>query len=452
MCGLVGVAGAIETKHEKVFKDLLAFDVVRGPHSTGIAAINRKGECTVVKNTMLPHHMFEWKPFTDVMRSFHSALIGHNRWATVGKVNVVNAHPFEFENVVGAHNGTLRAQHLLDDHAKFEVDSENIYHHMDKHGIDNTYEKLNGAVALTWWDFENDSLCMIRNHERPLYYCYSENKKVVMWASEEWMLWGASVRNDVKITKPVELPVHTLYEFEIDMSVSVANAQEVVLNKRPLPQYKPPVGTSGRNATAGAGKWNSTTRIGQRCSVTIETIKQDAAGPYMVCKGKYQQDVTVHIRPNKDNYFLFGYFGNKDIYLTVVLGALRAGAQGKPSYFIVTRFDDIIINKLNGNISVSYKAIHETDKIIPKAFLGNLEKKQEETEEEEETRLGPNQRLYTKSEFERKFSSCCYCGSPVSFEDDVSFLGENDVICETCIDDTNAQGELGHYGQIITVN
>lgn len=450
MCGLVGAAGAIDTKVEKAFKDLLAFDVVRGPHSTGIAAIDRKGECTVVKNTMLPHHMFEWKPFTDMMRGFHSALIGHNRFATIGKVNAVNAHPFEFETVVGAHNGTLRAQHLLDDHTKFEVDSENIYHHMNKNGIDETYNKLNGAVALTWWDFENDSLCMIRNSERTLYFCYTEDKRTILWASEDWMLYGAAARNEIKITKPKLLPEHKLYEFEIDMSASVANAQEVVLNTRPLPQYVPPVSNIGQNGYTGTGnKWSSSTaKLGQLCSVTIEDIKQDAAGPYMLCKGKYFTDVVVHIRPTKDYYFLFGYFGNKNIYLTVTLGALRAGARGENSYFVVTKFDSIIVNEQKNNVSISYKAMHDTNKVVPKAFLGELKKKLEEKEEEEETRIGPNQKLYTKSEFERKFPSCCYCSSPVSFEDDVSFLNNDEVICEDCTKSDEVVGYLQNFSTI----
>src|SRR3546814_8848521 len=35
------------------------------------------------------------------------AFVGHNRFATKGKVNDLNAHPFHYGNIVGAHNGTL---------------------------------------------------------------------------------------------------------------------------------------------------------------------------------------------------------------------------------------------------------------------------------------------------------------------------------------------------------
>ena len=39
MCGIVSVFGSVAIAHEKMFKDMLVFDQVRGHHSTGVAAV-----------------------------------------------------------------------------------------------------------------------------------------------------------------------------------------------------------------------------------------------------------------------------------------------------------------------------------------------------------------------------------------------------------------------------
>src|SRR3546814_12623264 len=56
-------------------------------------------------------------PDTTLCRSLSGynskAFIGHNRAATLGKVNGLNAHPFRYDNIMGAHNGTLDTQSWL---------------------------------------------------------------------------------------------------------------------------------------------------------------------------------------------------------------------------------------------------------------------------------------------------------------------------------------------------
>lgn len=215
MCGIVGIAGEIGFKGEKAFRRLLELDTIRGPHSTGIFSVKTGKDCHLFKQTGTPWDLYQYKGCEDIFKYTSNVLLGHNRWATKGKVNRANAHPFEFDNVAGVHNGTLRTVYQLDDHTKFDVDSENIYHHMNKHGVHDTLPKLNGAFALVWYDKVEETINFARNDERPLFYAFSENMKTLVWASEPWMIDIAMRGEDIKMGAIVPVPVNTLMTFEV---------------------------------------------------------------------------------------------------------------------------------------------------------------------------------------------------------------------------------------------
>lgn len=211
------MAGNISVKHGRAFRELLVVDSIRGPHSTGVASVSHLGITEVVKHRALPHEFFQWQPFKSLMARSHNVLIGHNRFATKGAVNSINAHPFEIGKLMGVHNGTLRQQKLLPDSGSFEVDSENIYHSINKIGVAETTKKLNGAYALVWWDEEDQTLHFLRNKEREFSYTYSESGDCVFWASEGWMLEGILGRKEVGIKHGpiVESAIGMEYTFKI---------------------------------------------------------------------------------------------------------------------------------------------------------------------------------------------------------------------------------------------
>lgn len=242
MCGLVGVAGNVNVGMEKMFRRLLELDTTRGPHSTGVLSVKSTGECVVVKSLGTPWDLAENKNYSSCFTGVIKVLLGHNRWATKGKISKQNAHPFEFATLVGAHNGTLRSVSNLDDYKDFDVDSENLYHDMNQNGVYETIPKLNGAFALTWYDKIDNTINLIRNNERELYFTYTEDMKTLLWASEDWMLLVAAHQAEVKIQKPQLLPVGVLHTFDVPQKWD-ATINNVYTRKLEMYSYTAPAKT-----------------------------------------------------------------------------------------------------------------------------------------------------------------------------------------------------------------
>lgn len=205
----------------KALSHLLYLDVFRGPHSTGLATISNKNEITVLKKVGNPVMFFnEYKEEFDQKNFVYKGtdikmFIGHNRFATKGKISDANAHPFHHNTVVGAHNGTLTSVSTLENGNKFEVDSEAIFYNLDKFDTVDTISNIHGAYALTWYDKHVDKAMFIRNNARPLFYTRRTDGDVIFWASEEWMLQVALKNAKVPHGEIKEFQVNTLYSFDL---------------------------------------------------------------------------------------------------------------------------------------------------------------------------------------------------------------------------------------------
>lgn len=237
ICGLVGVAGEIAGKEEGIFKRLLELDTIRGPHSTGILGVDARGQTMVVKKVGTPWDLYEYKNFDEIFRKRLTVLMGHNRWATKGRINSVNAHPFEHDHITGAHNGTLFNQSLLINHKNFEVDSDNIFHSISEVGVDETVQNLSGAFALTWYDSEQETMNFVRNKERPLHICMSENGKTIFWASEPWMLEITLKIAGVKHHPIFEPEAGQLFSYPIQMTYQVKELEAPKVRNLKLHTY-----------------------------------------------------------------------------------------------------------------------------------------------------------------------------------------------------------------------
>lgn len=187
MCGLVGVAGHLDKDTKDMFQQLLYIDALRGVHSTGIIKASNFTH-SLFKKAVMPSEFLQYKQVDAMFASHGTVLAGHNRHATKGAINSVNAHPFEHGKITGMHNGTLSNQKLLPDHERFDVDSENIVHSLNELGVMETVAKIDGAAALVWWNSEEKSLNFWRNAQRPLFFAHSTDGTSFLWASEMEML------------------------------------------------------------------------------------------------------------------------------------------------------------------------------------------------------------------------------------------------------------------------
>lgn len=196
MCGHVGLAGRLEYKDEATIKRMLLFDYFRGTDSTGIAVVSNKDEAAIVKIASHPIDLFDTKSFTLAVKGFGSKLfLGHNRAATKGKVSGVNAHPYQYGHIIGAHNGTLSAASWTELNKSLgyetDVDSMAIFAHIEKFGIEATVPLLQGAWALVWHDLDKNTVNFLRNGERTFWFAQSKAHDKILWSSE-WPTMQAS--------------------------------------------------------------------------------------------------------------------------------------------------------------------------------------------------------------------------------------------------------------------
>jgi len=239
MCGLVGAAGALGIKEEKMVKVLLQLDTIRGPHSTGIFGLKTKGEELTLKKTGTPFELALYRTWSSFWGNSFNVLMGHNRYATCGEITEATAHPFTYGTITGVHNGTLSGgwKNKLDSGHTFDVDSEALYYHMSRNGVDETVNKLEGAFALVWYDNEDGTLNMTRNKERTLFFCRSPDLKTIFWASEDWMLVQAAERAGVVIGEIHMLKEGVLFSTSITQGFATTCPQ-LTSEVRDLEQYK----------------------------------------------------------------------------------------------------------------------------------------------------------------------------------------------------------------------
>lgn len=179
----------------------------------------------IAKDVGPPYFLFDTKAFDKCFFGMNQVYIGHNRSKTTGDSTRKCAHPFMFDDVLGAHNGTIDFQNKnrMEKGSDFKTDSEAIFHNIQCHGIGDTIGRIEAseAYALTWYDKRDNTMNVIRNKERPLWYIYTKNRRCMFWASEYEILMAGTGREDYHLDmaeKPYTVTPDTHYKWTIPSS------------------------------------------------------------------------------------------------------------------------------------------------------------------------------------------------------------------------------------------
>lgn len=242
MCGIVSIIRkqskmSLYKNHTDIFKQMLYADALRGWDSTGIASIRMNRQVHITKDACPPASLFHRNEDHTWIHG-NQALIGHNRFATKGKTNRDNAHPFKEDHITLVHNGTLRFHHHL---KNVEVDSHAITHSIAERGAKETLEMLDGAYALVWYDAETNLIHAARNDERPLYLL--ETDDLFILSSEQGLAQWICARNNAKVKKSQLLTSGILYSFKTNRKdmryIDTERFQPFVF--KPPQQNRPPI-------------------------------------------------------------------------------------------------------------------------------------------------------------------------------------------------------------------
>jgi hypothetical protein len=410
-------------------KDLLIMDAIRGPHSTGLAVVddNKKVQC--IKSAVTPLDFLDMKKPDLVFKShINRVLIGHNRYATKGAINSINAHPFEHGNIIGVHNGTLRNQSLLAESKYFDVDSENIIHSLDNEGTEATVKKLNGAYAREWWDKAAERLNFIRNHERTLHYTLTGDGKTLFWASEPLMLATALDRRNIVYGDILPFTEDFLYQFDMQLNLRVAPVLEKP-TVRKLDKYvyvAPP---------RKAHKPNNVKKFPARG----KQPPSDSSVPEFLASRGYTLDscVPFYIKSVRGAIAFGETLDENSCPVRVHTGSPEAAQKLNDSvgFFESTRITGFTKAKVaaEGWLSMSYKHIEPKEWV---ALSTPHVKVEGDDKVDEDFLRDHNGYIVTRAAFARRYKDGCgVCQNPPDYDiREFTILGEKEVICDDCKD------------------
>lgn len=164
--------------------------------------------------------------------------IGHVRSSTVGAKTDKNAHPFQFQELIGIMNGTTTNHwSLLTKYGlkpvDYDVDSEAIFAIIQKNQSFNVLGELIGSCAIICADTRNPNILYVyRNNDRPLFRGFIGNNMYISSIKESLEIIGCNkiddfiintlytiVKGNITKTSSIDIkPYYSNYSIKLDIS------------------------------------------------------------------------------------------------------------------------------------------------------------------------------------------------------------------------------------------
>ena len=456
MCGIIGCVsseGWREADRRKAFAiQSIYADAIRGWDSTGLMAMEN-GNVDVYKRALTAA---DFLPLRQPSRMFdnldkYQYFVGHNSAATRGGVYDHTAHPFEFENVVGVHNGTLNNHRTLPGGAKFNVDSEAIFNALNDHSPEEIIPKLDGPFALIWMDKRTQLFHMVRNEERPLSLAWVKNQNTVLIASEMNMLRWLCERNFFKIEKYEDVKAGEIITLDaLDMQTFNQPARKEVALKEKYVAPKYPA--AGKKSMVGASK-TSTKR--KNMAAILTSIDKKIGDPinfvmasWEIYPGSAAQD------PEKQVGSVEGWVEHMP-WLTIYCHGVSGGKwvdewkTGKADYliegdivnaFAANAYEDSVVVRNTKILNKKYECDSHSFKDAKEdkdAVNGNIDPGYIEGESTEVKEYkGPGGEIITREMFAKLTEEgCVHCQGPIYFyeADEIMWDEYGNPLCTDCI-------------------
>lgn len=206
MCGIYGYAHLKDEAtlnqedYAKLIKFLALSNLSRGKDSTGLACIGFDGESQLVRKVKSADKFFRSRQvlnFLDYGVSRQTkTVLGHTRWATQGKVNLVNTQPFQYGHIIGTHNGHINnykeafTEYNLQ--AFTTCDSEAIFAGLSVNdGLEKQAEflsNLDGYLSIAYVDTREKDAIYFARKDNILSIYATADYGLIFWSSEEKVL------------------------------------------------------------------------------------------------------------------------------------------------------------------------------------------------------------------------------------------------------------------------